>query len=420
MGDPADRRPNVLIIVVDCLRADRCPIGKDAGKLKLWPKLCRRGTAFTQMISTATTTTVCFGSLLTGQYSFVHALRSIRTESKLDPAVPTLQGICKQAGYRTYARLTGPLLEILGLNAGFDEYEHRDQHLSLHEEWGRGVFDQLDGGMQAPWLLLLHLFEVHRPRHLNGLEKPRSRQGEYDLCWQQLDARLDSLVEKAPANTLVLLTADHGEYYYRRSDRTFWGHIGRKLRENFSRPRRMDDWKGHGFHVFEDLVRIPCVLAGPGVPAGRVVDQQVRQIDLMPTLVDVLALGADRPRPTHGRSLAPAMRGEAMAEESAFIESGYSFPARHWHGLREPGWKYAERPRWSENIDLDPLLYDLKADPLERRNVVYDHPEIALRMRRTIDELLAGGPDAHGPAGTKMNAQEQDELDKHLRALGYI
>ncbi len=418
MGEPANQRPNVLIIVVDCLRADRCPVGRDAGNLKCWPKLCRRGTAFTQMIASATTTTVCFGSLLTGQYSIVHGLRSIRTQCKLDPGVPTLQGLCKQAGYRTCGRLTGPLLEILGLNAGFDEYEHRDQHLSLHDEWGRGVFDQLDGRMPSPWMLLLHLFEVHRPRHLNGLPKPRDRQDEYDLCWRQLDARLDTLIEKLPDNTLVLLTADHGEFYCRRSDRTFWGHLSRKLRENFSRPRRMDDWKGHGFHVFEDLVRIPCVLAGPGVPAGRVVDQQCRQIDLMPTLLDLL--GLDSPAPTHGRALTPAMRGQAIEAMPAFIESGYSFPARHWHGLREPGWKYAERPRWSENIDLDPLLYDLKADPLEKRNVVYEHPEVALRMRRTIDEILTGGATPPGGGAPKMNEQEQEELDKHLRALGYI
>ena len=43
------------------------------------------------------------------------------------------------------------------------------------------------------------------------------------------------------------------------------------------------DKKEHGFHVFDDLIRVPCCIVGPEVPQGLVIDQQARHIDLMPT-----------------------------------------------------------------------------------------------------------------------------------------
>ena len=259
---------------------------------------------------------------------------------------------------------------------------------------------------------------MHKPRQLNGLARPPDKQAEYDLSWRQLDAKLDELLKEVPGNTIVVLTADHGEFYARRSDRRWYTSMWRRVRRNLRLPRRIDDRGGHGIHVFDGLVRIPCCITGPGIPGARVVTDQVRQIDLMPTLLDLL--GYDLPAPTSGRSLAPLIEGRQMEEASAYVESGSWVTSRNWRGLRARGWKYAEHPRSSENVDLSPQLYNLIEDPQELRNIARKRLDIVARMREEIDQLTCGGTRAKEPAGKAMTAEQQAQLDQQLRALGYI
>jgi len=421
MSNRPHKQPNILLIVVDCLRADRCPADGDGPARNAWPTLRRWGTTFTQMISAASTTPVCFASMLTGQYPFVHGITSLRASKKLNPAVPTLAEVLSDCGYTTYARMTGPVVSALGFDRGFDEYQHRSAEQTVYGDWGKQILAELAGGsLQEPWFMLLHLFELHRPRQLNGLPKPRSAKKAYDLAWQQLDAKLAELLQCVGGQTLIILTSDHGEFYDRRSDRSILGlgKVYRKLRENFNRPRRVDEWKGHGFHVFEELIRIPLCIAGPGVQSGLVVDDQVRQVDLMPTILELA--GCDRRQRMHGRSLVPAMRRARFEHVPAYVVSGCEHnPKRNWHCLRHDGWKYAEHPRTSNNVHLNPMLFDLRNDPQERRNLINAHPDVALSMRSEIDRLLH---DDNQPAaqGHELSQGDKAVLEAHLRSLGYI
>lgn len=410
--------PNVLLVVVDCLRADHCPVGVDDGALRCWPRLCREGGVFSQMISAATNTLVSFSSILTGLYPFAHGIYAMRTTTGLAPDLPMLQGVLKQAGYVTFARVTGPLIDALGVCHGFDDYQHRLRTRSMYTDWGRSLLEELSGdGLPRPWFMLLHLFEVHRPRQLGGLSVPRDPGQEYDLAWRQLDAKIEEILGALGNDTMVVLTGDHGESYRRRSDVTWPGHLGRKLREWLGLPRRPQDWRNHGFHVFDELIRVPLAIRGPGVPAGCVVDTQARHIDLLPTLLDLL--GQDCPPGVQGRSLVPALQGKPLEEIPAYVVSGSEEPGRHRHGLRHRGWKYAERPRWGRRVDLCPMLFNLYEDPHERRNVARARPDVVSTMRQQIDELIYGDG-VHSPRGRALSAKEQTKLQQQLRALGYI
>jgi len=419
-SDKTDRRPNLMIIVVDCLRADRCPVGTDDNRLglKAWPKLRENGTVFTQAIASASWTPVSFGALLTGDYSFVHGIKTLRGPA-MDPSVPTISKMLKEAGYLTCAFMTGPMLDVLGTDNGFDVYEHRPQDVFVHGEWGARFAKKFRRtcAQGEPWFALLHLFEVHLPRQTNGIPAKEHTVRQYDLAWQQLDWWMSGFLADVPENTLTVLTADHGESIVRRSDHTILGHLYRKLRENLGRPRRSNDWRRHGYHVFEELIRIPWAIAGPGVPKDTVVDDPVRQIDIAPTVLDVLGI-SDVPE-MHGRSVAPLMRGEIMEEAMAYVETGCEDPLRDWHGLRKGGWKYAEHPRTGSNIELEPMLTNYRDDPDEKRNLIKKHPEIAIQMRRELDHLLSCNPEPR-VAGQEIGEEDQRKLTKQLKALGYI
>jgi arylsulfatase A-like enzyme len=415
-----------MLIVVDCLRADRCPPDGGGPGRVCWPALAGNGTVLTQMISTASTTPVCFASILTGQYPFVHGVRFEMGGSALSPAMPSLPGLLRQAGYTTYARFTGPLVRGLGLDSGFDDYQHRtatdvrsetDRPETIYTEWGaRLIADLKSGSFAEPWFCMLHLFEVHTPRQLNGAARPGDPGECYDLAWTKLDEKLGEMTGALPANTVTVLTADHGECYRRRADRTPIGRAGRKLRRALGRQVSHTDRRGHGFHVFDELVRIPCCFRGPGVPKGAVVDAQTRQVDIMPTILDIC--GCEIPQPLHGVSLLGAIRGQAAADLPAYVVSGYDRPDRNWHGLRASGWKYAEHPRSCPVTDQCPMLFDLGDDPDERHNVAGGRPDVVVDMRRQIDDLLHGRADVR--AGRAMSDDERAELQDQLRGLGYI
>ncbi len=411
--------PNVLLIVVDCLRADRCPVDISQTKLRFWPDMCREGACFTQTISSATNTPPTFASLLTGQYPCVHGVMTIEGPALADD-IPTLATVCKQAGYNTYAHVTGPLIEIFGLDKDFDVYEHRPREKNIYSKWGRSLMSGFAESHAEPWFTLLHLFEVHRPRQLNGTKLPsRKRELKYDLAWEKLDSRLNEFCKQLPENTIIVLTADHGESIRYRADRTWLGYFGRKLRKLFGLAPRRVDWRNHGFFLFEELIRIPFGIRGPGVPANAVIDKQVRQIDIAPTIVDLLGLGGVIE--TQGRSLVPLMHGRDIPRLPAYIQTGRTDALRCWHGLRLPPYKYVEHPRYGPNLHLCPTLFDLKADQAETKNVAASKPDVALELRGKIDDVLSQGQnDNSSTAGCELSKQEQEKLERVLRANGYL
>ena len=250
-------KPNIFLIVVDCLRTDRCP--EDVGKSSLvcWPKLLKGGSYFTQMVSAASVTPVCFGSLLTGQYSMTHGIRTISGPA-LNPQVPTLAEVLQEMGYFTHAFMTGPLTPIFGLDRGFDRYDYRSRKDWIYGDWGNTLRKRLrDTYTRGPWFVVLHLFELHYPRQVHKRFVPRRARRRYDYAWEELDEQLDRIVRGVPENSLVVLTGDHGERLTRPSDRSLHGFINRKIRKKLNLPMTPSAGRDHGFHVYEELMQVP-------------------------------------------------------------------------------------------------------------------------------------------------------------------
>jgi arylsulfatase A-like enzyme len=403
-------RPNVLFLLVDCMRADA--LGGRGVPTPHLDALVARGTRYTQMIASASSTTPCVATMLTGLYSPRHGVRSIGAH-RLHPDVTTLAQQLTAGGYHTVAEVTGPLGPENGLDRGFREYHLRPAAVYLSDAWGRELVARLAGGAIAqPWFLFLHLWELHAPRKvLPPFRRRRYGAIRYDRALASLDATLAPLLAALAPDTVVLLHGDHGERLVTSTLAYRWY----RLRRDLLGADRTQKLEGHETDFYEDLVRVPLAIVAPGrVPPGGRIDQLVRQVDLTPTILDLLELPV--PPALDGVSLLPAVTEGRPLGLEAFLEAfgrvrGTERDQRR--GWRTERWKYVEAPHAP---DVAPELFDLVADPRERHNLAAGEPAqvAALRERVAAVEATAAG---EGPA---LSAEEEEAVAARLRDLGYI
>lgn len=410
--------PNILFLLVDCLRADAV-LGEDRGaRTPTLDRLVRSGFAFTQAVASASSTTPCVASLLTGTYSFVHGIRSI-FGLKLTPTVDSLVETFRSQGYHTYAEVSGPLFPETALDRGFDSYQFREAAAYLSSPWGADLRQRLrDGAFKPPWFLFLHLWELHHHRHILPAFRNRDAgRNRYERALSSLDAELASLVETLPRDTIVVLHGDHGERVVK-TDAQY--RLYRLIRDLLGRKTRKRE--GHEMDVYEDLIRVPLVFTPLGpidrlpIQPGKRDSQLVRQIDAVVTLLDLV--DAPLPMNIHGRSLKPALLHREQLQLEAYLEAFLrirSDPQDRRVGWRTTEWKYIYAP---QNPRLPEELYFLSDDPRERHNLSVQRTDMTTTLRGRIEALQQGAiaPDP----GVVMNDEEKAAIEKRLTDLGYM
>ena len=411
-------QPNILFLLIDCLRADAI-LGSDRGaQTPTLDRLVRNGVACTQAVSSASSTTPCVASLLTGTYSFVHGIRSI-FGLKMNATVTSLTEVLQTHGYQTVAEVSGPLFPETGLPRGFDAYHFREGSAYLSTSWGTDFRRRLQSQeFRQPWFLFLHLWELHHHRHIlpaySGREYGRNR---YERALSSLDAELAPLLAVLPQNTLIVIHGDHGERVVKTDLQYRLYRLSRDLLRRTTAKR-----EGHEMDVSEELIRVPLVFTSvdghvhPGVHPGAQVGQLVRQIDALPTVLNLV--GAPVPTNIHGQSLLPALENNTALSLEAYLEAFLrirSDPRNRRVGWRTEEWKYIYAP---QNSSLRQELYHLPSDPQERQNVATRRPDIVALLRQRI-ESLQQGPIAANP-GQVMSPEEQAQLEKRLVELGYM
>jgi arylsulfatase A-like enzyme len=205
-------RPNILLVLIDCARSDKW-LGPDrTTRTPHLDALAGRGAVFPTMIAEKSFTAPAVASLLTGQYSpkhGVHMAWGYRLQKDVEPLTRPL----RQQGYSTYAEVTGPLLPEMGFGDIFDRFEYRVPDEDLASAWGDRLCDRLrNGHYRRPWFLLLHLFELHRPRKIDASDKAGpDGSNDYERAVSSLDRQLGRLFAAVDRETMVVVTGDHGE-----------------------------------------------------------------------------------------------------------------------------------------------------------------------------------------------------------------
>jgi len=425
--------PSFLVLVVDCLRADTV-----ARPHRAWPETSRliaEAARFAVTYTTCPTTSPAFTSILTGRYPRAHGVRALRGAA-LPDGVPSVAEELANGGYRTWCSVTGPLLDSIGLFRGFEEADYRDvPRRSVHSEWGgeavARVRELADGG--RPFFALVHVWDVHTPRtYPRSFDRRRYGRNAYERSLAGIDAWVGRMREAA-GDAVVILTGDHGENLFLEPPSLRWQGLARRItrrlpiqkwslrllergvRSESKRLLRLAPryfWN-HNQTLLEPLVRVPLAFAGPGVAVG-VRREPVSHVDLAPTLLELAGL----PEPVpgwQGTGLAESVRtGSEPHAHAVAMEVGVTpgVPTVPQHAIRDGRWKLITSLEDERVVDA---LYDLDADPGERRNLAKARPELVAQLRGRLETLAAESVEA-------APIPEEDEaiLTARLEELGYL
>ena len=312
----------------------------------------------------------------------------------------------KASNYRTGGFVGAFVLDRRwGIAQGFDTY-FDDFDLSKYElaagidaaqRPGREVVDHALEWLRAqqsaaqPFFAWVHLYDPHFPYDAPetiASRFPRDVSGMYDAEVAAADlevARLTNWLRDARLldRTLVVVVGDHGE----------------SLGEHREQQ--------HGFFVYGATARIPLIIAAPATEP-RVVADQVRIVDVMPTILDVLHITP--PAAVQGKSLLPAARGERL-ELLALSESWYPRYHYGWSELtavRDGRYTFVAAPRRE--------LYDTDVDPAETNDLSAANPRLADALERALQQMVAQTKASNTQAPQQVDA----DVEERLRALGYV
>ena len=416
-------RPNLILLSIDTLRRDHLDLyGYFRETAPFLRGLAAEGVLFDGLVAEAATTDPSHITMFTSLPAEVHGVR--RLLEALDVPVTTLAERLREAGYRTAAFTeNGPLAHDRGFAIGFDAYrENKSASVILPAGRVEDTFGQarewLERNGDRPFFLFLHTFQVHAPytppasyRELFGEPEPaalspeqRRTIADYDREIRYVDDQLAELVRFADGrglgeNTIWVVLSDHGE--------EFWEHGS----------------LGHATLPYEEVLRVPLVVRGPGVTRSARRPDALHHLDLMPTLLELA--GAPLPPEARGRSFAALLReggeGNAALPTRALVSAAWMLPS----GLEPPAFALRvgseKLLQWRDTTGSHEHHFDLASDPAEERPTTSATGALRERLAAHREAVASARAELAGRAAGEAPAIRLDpEREETLRALGYI
>ena len=467
-----ESRPRgVIVIQADTLRRDHLNMyGYDRETAPTLKRLASEGVLFNNYTVQATWTKVSTPSLMTSLYPSSHGVTDFHHH--LPASANTLAESYRAAGYATISfasvLFTG---QFTNLHQGFEEL-HEDGSISTpgSSKTAREYVDRLQGWLErhrdAPFFVFLHVFDPHDPyepaRPYESMWANPAHKEEHEK--QARDVRkfiknplrqlfgMPSRDELVKAGFDPVAFVNHDRDWYDGSIRAMDVEVGRLvqtlgrlgLEENTLLVFLSDhgeEFHDHGnmFHgqsVYGELTQVPLFMRWPaGLPKGKVVDEVVQSLDVMPTLLELSGLAI--PDGIQGQTLTPLARqttngnGDsangwkrrpAVTEKAITSPDGAFAPPpadTESYAITDSQWKLIHnktRPRGGPEFEL----YDFVKDPLNKTDVAAQHPDVVARLSKALEgwhQMTAAAKLKGDAEGTKNLSPEQIQ---RLRSLGYI
>jgi arylsulfatase A-like enzyme/tetratricopeptide (TPR) repeat protein len=397
---PGARRPNLLLVTIDTLRADHVGVyGASTARTPSLDALAARGTRFARAETAVPITGPAHATILTGLYPPLHGVRD-NVVFALEPRHRTLAAYLQADGYRTAAFVGAyPVAAAFGFKQGFatwsEDFKESDVPGAGAQRPANEVVDAALGWLQhpgsGPFFAWIHLYDPHAP--YDPPEPYRTQfagrlyDGEIAFADAELGRVFDWLRSSGrEADTVVAMLSDHGEALGEHGEVT------------------------HAVLLHEATLHVPLLLAGPGVPKGRVVEDRVATVDVLPTLLKLV--GAGPGEGLNGRDLGPALRGERLRDEPLYAESVFGRLNCRWSSLRSwtsDDWKLVQGSRTE--------LFHLSDDPRETRDLSAEEAPRVERMKAALQAAVA----KMAPKGDEARAASvTPDSEAMLRSLGYV
>ncbi len=409
---PRRRKPNIVLIGIDSLRADHLSCyGYPRLTSPYIDRFAQGGTLFEKTYSPYIPTTSGYGSMLTGMDVFNTQMVALRHQGPLRPEVATMPEILKTAGYNT----TCVGFRGNPASRGFDTYidfvgwgswnEGRSPKAQNLNDVTLPELDRL-AKEREPFFLFLRHMDPHAPylppqpferMFYHGNEcNPRNKSmdpvmafkpfcdffatwmppgitdkdyviAQYDGAIAYMDSAIQNIFTALEAknildNTIVIINSDHGETLYDHD--CYFDHHG----------------------IYDQTLHVPLIIRYPRlVPAGKRVAGYNRHQDLLPTVLELAEIETDIP--FDGKSLMPLVDGTVDSYDSEFYITECTWMRKH--GWRTPEWKLIVALEPDFHFKPPVELYNLVEDPGENNNLVDAEPGVVALLRERMEAWIS-------------------------------
>jgi len=389
----AASKPNIVLITLDSVRADRMSfLGAKGALTPSLDHLAAGSIVFEHAYAQAPGTVVSHATILSGSYPQSTGLTEIG--GALTPSLPSLPDLLKAQGYHTAAFVGSIALDpqnglAQGFDRGFQTYDAGfrpvipgDAHPPVTERSGAEVVARattwLSHNAQGPFFLWIHINDASIAH------------ASYNAAMTAADSAVGKLVaalkqQKVDANTAVIVLADHGQ----------------------SLGAHGED--SHGIFLYDETIHVPLLIRLPEEkPVAKQVTAKVRLVDVAPTLLEIASIPV--PSQMQGNSLLRIAKAGGGSDQPVYSRSDLSQRGFGWSPLeswRAGKYLYIRAPK--------PELYDLTADPGAAHNLAQTSNAVLGQMASQVDNFDRKFSGEAAKSGAELSSSEMQKL----ASLGY-
>ena len=450
-------KTNIIFLIIDSFRSDKFFDDTKNVKNPTFHNLINSGSYFSNTISSADGTILSWSSIFTGKFPFKTGIRSSKF-NRLSPETNTFFDVLEKVGYHFYSYLP-KVSETVGL---FPKFENNDSnydfYMGLTNGLGQTVLDLLNKKISEPWFLFIHSMDLHPPVNIDKkFDNDEYGKNYYERKISEIDPWLDKISQSIDfSNTLLIITSDHGSYIksvmrngkqidtsvnanseiltskiskkipkflHPLKDKLFFARekmnadkISKTIKNYELEPHEMRALKSgradKDHFLFDDKIKVPLLFVGKNIPTGKKISQQVRTVDIFPTIFE--ALGIKFNDNIDGSSLINLMNDIDEDEKIAYFESTplVLIDSNDVIGIRTSKYKYF---RDKNNPQNRIHLYDLENDPFENLNLASSKINEINNLENMLSNILK---DSENDSNNE-NELNSKKIEDELRKLGY-
>lgn len=420
--------PNIILIVVDCLRADHVSsYGYNRETSPHIDKLAATGLLFKKAYTCAPWTKPAIAALFSSLYPNKH--NTIVGAAALPARIPTLAEILRNSGYRTYIFNAGnsTVGEKFNFYQGFDTFFETERwsaivtdqflaqmadavgekffayihYMDLHLPYNKNEYNNAFTGDIEHYFLIppyIHWEIIRTATAANAFPEPDKQYltALYDGQIKYVDSSINKIIsylkkKKMLENTVVIITADHGE--------EFWDHA------NFE----------HGHTMYNELLHIPLIMAGEKFKPA-VIETPVSIIDIFPTVLELAGIRAVN-IDIDGKSLLNSHNRPLFAVGTLYGDEKYCLVKNDMKFILNSGKSEDKRFLIGYGSKERFELYDLIKDPFEKHNLSLAMPSAIQSLKKELKAFINAGLEI---PGQKISLEKEKELKEKLKSLGYM